>query len=107
MFKWLEKKAAQRSAKNVALNTKTLILVANEADKRIVASGGQVNEADQRNALSAQKSLLMDIELAMANGMSLEELIEAHIRPVVDSQEVSEGAKLAINHVLSYKGGSL
>lgn len=100
MFGWLEKKAAQQSIFNIGINTKTLILISNRADEAIEQSGKD-NPANTKDIVSAQKALLTDIELALANKATLSEVLNK-IEEVKLDYTVSQGAELAIKHVLSY-----
>ena len=104
MFKWLEKKATQAAANqcklNIRLNTKTLAAISNTADENIVASGGATNEDDLRRVVKAQEELLKDIILGHSNGLSLEEIRNSVIGPELENIEVSDGARLAIDHVI-------
>lgn len=100
MFGWLKKKAAQQSLFNVEINTRTLIFIANEIDKVIMASGS-TNESLRRKAVNAQRSLLTDINLALANDASIDDVL-ARVEVAKSKEKPSEGAKLAVAHVLTY-----
>jgi len=104
MFKWLKEKATQAAAKqcklNISLNAKTLVSVSNRADAAITASGGKSNNSDIQQVIKAQENLLKDIILGCSNGVSLEIIKSEIINPIISGGEVSDGAKLAINHVL-------
>lgn len=111
MFKWLKEKltaAAQKQCKlNIRLNTKTLVAVANRVDEHMRASSGALNEADQRQVHNAQEALLKDIILGYSNGLSLEEINSSIIDPTLGEVEVSEGAQLAVEHVITSAAESL
>lgn len=100
LFGWLEKKAAQQSLKNIRINSETLIRVANEADKKIEETGSS-NERQTKRIASHQKSLLTDIQLALGNKASMEEVLAA-VEGAKSKVTVSTGAEMAIKHVLSY-----
>jgi hypothetical protein len=104
MFKWLKEKAKQAATNqcklNIRLNTKTLVSVANRADENIRASSGNTNDGNISDVVSAQKSLLQDIVLGHSNGMSLADIRSNIIDPILSELEVSNGAKMAVDHVL-------
>jgi len=104
MFKWLREKATKAAANqcktNIRLNTKTLAAISNTASEHIKASGGATDEDDIRRVVKAQEDLLKDIILGHSNGLSLEEIKDAVIDPELEKIEVSDGARLAIEHVL-------
>lgn len=86
--------------KNVRINAETLILVANEADKKIEETGSS-NEKQTKRISPHQKSLLTDIQLALGNKASMAEVLAA-IEDAESNVTVSAGAEMAIKHVLSY-----
>jgi len=104
MFKWLKDKATQAAAKqcklNISLNAKTLLSVSNHADAAITTSGGKTNNSDIQQVIKVQEELLKDIILGCSNGLSLEIIKSEIINPIIAEGEVSDGAKLSINHVL-------
>lgn len=100
MFGWLKKKAAQQSLFNVEINTRTPIAVSNRADAEIERTGA-TDRRGKEAVVAAQKSLLTDIHLALANGASLEE-VRSRIESAKSKQSVTRGAETAIAHVLSY-----
>ena len=104
MFKWLKEKATQAAANqckiNIRLNTKTLVSISNTASDHIRASGGATNEDDIRKVVKAQEDLLKDIILGHSNGLSLDEIKDAVIDPELEKIEVSDGTRLAIEHVI-------
>jgi len=104
MFKWLKNKATQAAANqcklNINLNAKTLLSVSNQADAAITTSGGKTNNSDIQRVIKAQEELLKDIILGCSNGLSLDIIKSEIINPIITSAIVSDGAQLAINHVL-------
>lgn len=104
MFKWLKGKATQAAANqckiNIRLNTKTLVAISNKASDHTRTSGGSTNEDDIRRVVRAQEGLLKDIILGHSNGLSLEEIKNDVIDPELKKIEVSDGARLAIEHVI-------
>jgi hypothetical protein len=100
MFGWLKKKAAQQSLFNVEINTRTLIVVSNRADAAITSTGAPDSWHIEKVA-SAQRSLLTDIQLSLANGASLED-VRKRIDLAKSKEPVTRGAEIAIEHVLSY-----
>lgn len=100
MFGWLKKKAAQQSLFNVEINTRTLIVVSNRADTAIRSTGAP-SPGHTEKVVAAQKSLLVDINLALANGATLDE-IGSRIEIAKSKETVTAGADMAIAHVLSY-----
>lgn len=75
--------------------------VANRVDAHIWESGSAVNERDQEQVYNAQKALLKDIILGCSNGLTLEEIESTVIQPVLDELHVTDGALLAIQHVIN------
>jgi hypothetical protein len=73
VFSWLKKKAAQQSLFNVEINTRTLILVSNRADASIEETGIP-DPGHTKKVVAAQGGLLTDIQLALDNGASLEDV---------------------------------
>ncbi len=63
--------------------------------------GGDTNELDQKQVYNAQGALLKDIILGCINGLTIEEIDSALIQPVLDELHVTEGALLAILHVIN------
>lgn len=111
MFKWLKRKmtsAAQKQCKfNIRLNTKTLVAVANKADQHLRASGAMLNESDQIKVHNAQKALLKDIILGYSNGLSLQDIKSNVIDQALSEEQVSNGAKIAVDHVINSATESL
>ena len=111
MLKWLKKKATAAAQKqcrfNIRLNTKTLVARANRADEHIRASGGALNESDQRQVHKAQESLLEDITLGYSNGLSLIEMKSSVIDPTLAEERASDGARLVVTHVINSAAESL
>ena len=103
MLKWLKKKSGEVSLYNVKLNTKTLILVSNRAHENIQATGKD-DDALTKEVMSAQADVLEDMRLAIDNGMSIQD-VEASVEKAKSQLSVSEGAELAIAHVLKILGG--
>lgn len=100
MFKWLEKKAGEQSLKNVRINTETLILVSNKADENI-KNTGMSDEMHTKKVISAQESLLEDMKLAIANGMSVQQ-VEGVVAEVKSKYDLSKGVEMAIENVFRY-----
>ena len=100
MFGWLKKKAAQQSLYNVEINTRTLIVVSNRADEAI-SKTGKPNPACTTEVAAAQKSLLTDIELALANSASFED-VQSRIEVAKSKEALTRGAEMAIEHVCNH-----
>ena len=104
MLKWLKEKTTKAAANqwkfNIKLNTKKLVFISNKASDNINVSGGQTNKDDVRRVVKAQEELLKDILLGCSNGLSLDEIKNDIIVPVLEKLEVSDGANLAIDHVI-------
>ena len=101
MFKWLERRAAKQSLFNVRINAQTLIAVSNRADAAIGRTA-TTNPSDIKAVASAQRSLLTDIQLALANGASLSDVEQKIAEAKSKEQIVSAGAEKALAHVLGY-----
>ena len=105
MFDWIKGKATQAAANqckiNIRLNTKTLVAISNKADENIQSSGGSTNDGDIQKVVKAQEELLKDIILGHSNGLSIEEIKNTVVNPVLEDIEVSDGASLAVEHVMS------
>jgi hypothetical protein len=100
ILKWFKAKAVKQSLFNVRINTRKLILVSNRADAA-VAKTGAPNSSNTKEVVAAQKALLSDIHLAMANGASAKAVRE-NVDTAKATESVSHGAEMAILHVLSY-----
>lgn len=100
MFGWLKKKAAQQSLFNVEINTRTLIAVSNRADAAIEKTGAP-EPGRAEDVVAAQRSLLTDIQLALDNGATLED-VQSRIDSAKSKETVTRGAEMAITHVLTY-----
>ena len=101
MFKWLERRAAKQSLFNVRINAQTLIAVANRADAAI-ARTATTNPSVIKAVASAQRSLLTDIQLALANGASLSDVEQKITEAKSKEPAVSAGAEKALRHVLNH-----
>jgi predicted Zn-dependent protease len=103
MFKWLKEKAEKAAAKqslfNVKVNVKTLVSIANRADSRIQISG-EPNAADVEKVGKAQSRLLKDVELCIANGLTVAQ-VQSAITEGLSAETVSPGARMAIDHVIN------
>jgi hypothetical protein len=100
VFAWLKRKAAQASLFNVEINTRTLIAVSNRADASFEETG--VPSARRTaEVVTAQRSLLTDIQLALSNGASLED-VRSRIDSAKSKEPVTRGAEMAIAHVITY-----
>jgi hypothetical protein len=100
MFGWLKKKAAQQSLFNVRINSRTLILVADEADERIRVTR-MADPVKTREVVHAQQALLRDAQLALQNGASMGE-VSSQIEAAKGKHPPSEGALMAIANVLRH-----
>lgn len=104
MLSWIKRKATQAAANqckvNIRFATKTLVSVSNKADENIHSSGGITNDSDVRKVVKAQKGLLTDIILGHSNELTIEEMRTDVISPVLEQLVVSEGASLAVEHVI-------
>ena len=100
MFGWLKKKAAQQSLFNVEINTRTLIVVSNRADATTEETGTP-DPGRTEEVVAAQRGLLTDIQLALDNGASLED-VRSRIDSAKSKETVTRGAEMAIAHVLCY-----
>ena len=111
MLKWLKKKATKAAANqckiNIRINTKTLVTIANRSDDHFVNSGGSANERDIRKVVNAQKRLLTDIMYGVSNDLSLDEIKIDVIDSELKKVKVSDGAQLAIEHVIKTAANTL
>ena len=104
MFKWLKERAEKASANQVrssiALDARRLVDVSNQIDERIHRTG-EADSFDIERVCAAQQRLLDDIALGLANRLSLQD-IEGVISGAFPVHTVSEGAGMALNHVLKH-----
>lgn len=100
MFGWLKRKAAQQSLFNVEINTRTLIAVSNRADA-FIEGAGTTSPAYIEKVKKAQRALLTDIQLALANGATIDE-VQSRIEEAKRKEAPTEGGEMAIEHVLTY-----
>jgi len=92
-------KAATNQCKyNIKLNTQTLVSIANEVSAHINETGS-FNDADNKRVFSAQKSLKDSVLLGIVNELTIQDIREV-IKDAINGLEVSEGAEMAIEHVL-------
>lgn len=95
MLNWLKDKMTKAAANqckfNIKINTQTLATIANKADARI--------DEDKKKVHSAQVSLLQDIQLGIANGLTIQEIREV-VNEALKGEDLLEGAKIAVEHVL-------
>jgi len=98
MEKKMTKTTANQCKYNIKLNVQTLVSIANETSAHINETGS-FNDADNKRVFSAQKSLKDDVLLGIANELTIQDIRKV-IKDVISGMEVSEGAEMAIEHVL-------
>lgn len=100
MFRWLKQKAigaAQNQCRlNIKLTTKSLILVADQADAAI-QSAGDSNESQKSEVLSRQQRLFQELLLAHSNGIQVDEL-KSMLDSLVSDNASTQGASIAVQH---------
>ncbi len=94
----MTKAAANQCKYNIKLNVQTLVSIANETSAHINETDS-FNDADNKRVFSAQKSLKDDVLLGIANELTIQDIREV-IKDAISELEVSEGAEMAIEHVL-------
>ncbi len=94
----MTKTAANQCKYNIKLNTQTLVSIANEVSAHINETGS-FNDADNKRVFSAQKKLKDDVLFGIANELTIQDIREV-IKDAISGLEVSEGAEMAIEHVL-------
>jgi hypothetical protein len=104
MFGWLKRKGIETVQRqcvyNIKLNTKTLISIANRVYKEMEECGDELNEYDKAKVYKAQRSLLEDIILGCSNGLTLDEIENTIIRPILCESDVSSFASFMVNTVI-------
>jgi len=102
ILNWLKEKktkaAVNQCKYNIKLNVQTLVSIANETSAHINETDS-FNDADNKRVFSAQKSLKDDVLLGIANELTIQDIREV-IKDAINELEVSEGAEMAIEHVL-------
>ena len=96
--KKMTKIVANQCKYNIKLNVQTLVSIANEVSEHINETGS-FNDADNKRVFSAQKSLKDNVLLGIANELTIQDIRE-EIKDAINRLEVSEGAEMAIEHVL-------
>lgn len=99
MLNWFKRRVVVQCKLNIRIGTTTLSAVSETASKRISASGGAINESDIAKVRSCQKSFLTDVRLALANGLTLEE-IQAESDAALVGKPHGDGTRMAIEHVM-------
>jgi len=94
----MTKVTANQCKYNIKLNAQTLVSIANETSAHITETNS-FNDADNKRVFSAQKSLKDNVLLGIANELTMQDIREV-IKDAISGLEVSEGAEMAIEHVL-------
>ena len=94
----MTKTTANQCKYNIKLNAQTLVSIANETSAHINDRGSSTS-SEKEQVVSAQKRLRNDILLGIANELTMQDVREV-IKNAVDGIELSEGAEMAIEHVL-------
>lgn len=94
MFKWLTKAAENTQRKNIERTLSLLLPVAAAADQQILRTG-LPTPSDQAKIASLQKSLLVDL----IGPVSISQLREDYLQPVIADGALGEGAKMAVRHI--------
>ena len=102
MFNWLKNKVIEASVyqvkNDIALNVQVLVSQANKSYAHLLETGSpSQREADR--IFETQKILLYAIQVGISNNLTLDETKNI-IYEKMKSMEVSEGAKMAVDHVL-------
>ena len=77
-----------------------LISISSEVDAKILASWSS-HGPDAKRINNTQVRVPHDIKLGIMNGMTTEE-VRSLITDICDGEDVSDGAQMGIDHVLSY-----
>lgn len=97
MFKWLKDKgmsAVRRTCQlNIKLNTKTMISVANRVEKEMMENGGNYDNSDMMEIMKAAQALFADVRLGVSNGISMEDIENNIIRPILNEEETNSFTK--------------
>lgn len=91
---WLKRKATEKQIRNTLDSLEKLIQVANEA-QRSLDQVGTSTEAQRSSIHKLQKELMWNT----IGPMSREELRKEVVDPLLARPEVSDGARMAVNHV--------
>jgi len=94
----MTKTAANQCKYTMKLNAQTLVSIANEVSEHINETDS-FNDADNERVFSAQKKLKDDVLFGIANELTIQDIREV-IKDAIDGLKVSEGAEMAIEHVL-------
>lgn len=97
MFKWFKEAAIKKSASNIAEIVKELIETANAAHENIQKTA-TFNKTDRDTVRKLQKRLSIELYGPLPLSQVKKEIID----PALSGQNVSEGAKMAVNHVYDY-----
>lgn len=94
MFKWIVTASENAQRKNISRTLTLLLSTAAAADARILQTGA-LTSSDQTKIQSLQKALLWDI----VGPLSLDQLRDEYLEPIIADGAVGEGAKMAVRHV--------
>lgn len=94
MFAWFRKMSERAQRKNVERTIEMLVRSAQEADGELL-QGRAPSPAVQARVASNQRSLLVDL----IGPVSLDELRDEYLRPLVSDDRFSDGVVMAVQHV--------
>src|SRR5215813_10803137 len=107
MFGWLKEKATKAALStcrfNIVLTAQTLLSIANDADARIEKTAA-VNPYDVKRVRNAQQRLLTDVQIGLANGMTMQQIRNLIVEATI-KDHMSIGGCKAIEHVLDTAAG--
>jgi hypothetical protein len=94
MFEWLKRKAADRQEANILSTLQRLIRVSNEAHSTI-QQFGDASVQQKRDVRRLQETLRLDL----IGPIPLAEVKTRLLEPALAAAGVSEGARMAVEHV--------
>ncbi len=97
MFKWLKRKAIEKTESNIKDLILQLIEVANRAEANIQQSA-RSNPADMKEV----KKLQSKLAIQFCGPIPLEKIKTEFIDPALNKPDISEGAKMAVMHCYHY-----
>jgi len=91
---WFKNKSIETSSKNIQECLENLVVVANEAYCNNLQHAGKTDPSDIRKVQNAKDQLIIQL----CGPIPLEEVKKNFINPILNSNNLTEGARMAINH---------
>lgn len=97
IINWFKNKSIGLSEKNIKEYLENIIVIANQAYDNLQRTG-EDNPTDTKKVQKAKDKLIIEL----CGPIPLDEVKEKLIDPVLQREDLTEGAKIAINHAFDY-----